>query len=151
MNLIQKIFYRSFSKANFEQMKQALIIFTISLMLCSCAPQREFVAFGDAGTFRPGPQHSGSQFSGPEGEYDSYELVDNGGVPNQGIAPMYSGSLQRGYGHRNSTPSISPDTPMYYNARQPGYGGYNNGGYPRAVDTYDQHGNRQTMIIPNPW
>lgn len=108
-------------------MKKSLIILTISLTLCSCAPQREFVAFGDAGTFHPGPHHSGSQFSGPDGEYDSYELVDNGGVPNQGIAPMYSGGHQRGYG------------------------GYNNGGYPRAVDTYDQYGNHQTRIYPNTW
>jgi len=131
-------------------MKKSLIILTISLALCSCAPQREFVAFGDAGTFHPGPHHSGSQFSGPDGEYDSYELVDNGGVPNHGIAPMYSGGPQRGYGYRNPSPSISPATPMYYDARQPGYGG-NNGGYPRAVDAYDQYGNRQTRIIPNPW
>jgi hypothetical protein len=59
--------------------------------LSSCMPQREFVQFGNPGTFHPGPRHSGGGSSGPDGEYDSYELVDHGGVPNQGIPPMYSG------------------------------------------------------------
>jgi len=109
------------------------------------------VQFGQPGTFHPDYPVAGGESGTPSGEYDSYELVDNGGIPNHGIAPMYSGGHQRGYGYRNPSPSISPDTPMYYDARQPGYGGYNNGGYPRAVDAYDQYGNRQTRIIPNPW
>ena len=108
-------------------MKKPLVILAISLMLCSCAPQREFVQFGHPGTFHPGHQHAGGESSTASDEYDSYELVDNGGIPNQGIAPMYSGGHQRGYG------------------------GYNNGGYPRAVDTYDQYGSHQSRIYPNTW
>ena len=91
------------------------------LALISCAPQREFVRFGDAGTFRPG---ANQQVSGPDGayeEYDSYEVIDHG-APNHGYPAMYSG--------------------------QPGYQG---GGYPAAVQTYDQYGNPQTVIVPNPW
>jgi hypothetical protein len=75
------------------------------------------VRFGDAGTFRPG---ANQQVSGPDGEYDSYEVIDHG-APNHGVPPMYSG--------------------------QPGY----QGGYPAAVQTYDQYGNPQTLIVPNPW
>ena len=60
-------------------------------LVCACAPQREFVQFGNPGTFHPGPRHSGGGSSGHDDEYDSYELVDHGGVPNQGIPPMYSG------------------------------------------------------------
>lgn len=66
------------------------------VVVCACAPQREFVQFGNPGTFHPGPSRFAPQFSGPEGEYDSYELVDHGGVPNHGIPPMYSGQ-QGGY------------------------------------------------------
>lgn len=70
------------------------LAFVAIVALCSCAPQREFVQFGNPGTFHPGPRHSGGETNGPDGEYDSYELVDHGGAPNQGIPPMYSG--QRG-------------------------------------------------------
>ena len=130
-------------------MKTPLIFFAIvPLMICSCAPQREYVAFGDAGTFHPGPRYSSEEFSDADTEYDSYELVDNGRSPNHGIPPMYGGGYSR-YGHRSAPPSVPHDAPMYYDGRHGRHGGQ--GGYPRAVDTYDQHGNRQTMIIPNPW
>lgn len=71
------------------------ISLTFLSLLCSCAPQREFVRFGDPGTFHPGRPESAVPFSGPEGEYDSYELIDRG-APNQGIPAMYSGR-QGGY------------------------------------------------------
>ena len=61
------------------------------LSLSACAPQREFVHFSDAGTFHPGPGHSGGDRGKPQGEYDSYELIDHA-APNQGIAPMYQGN-----------------------------------------------------------
>ncbi len=67
-----------------------LVAILAIVTLCSCAPQREFVQFGNPGTFHPGPRQSGDESSGHDGEYDSYELVDHGGVPNQGIPPMYS-------------------------------------------------------------
>ena len=88
----------------------------------SCAPRREFVRFEDAGTFRPGPGQGDRRVGPPDGEYDSYELIDNG-APSQGIAPMYQGSQQPAY----------------------------NGGYPQVVDTYDPYGNPQRVVIPNPW
>lgn len=94
--------------------------------LLSCAPQREFVRFGDAGTFRPGPAQGERSVDRPEGEYDSYELIDHG-APNHGIAPMYQGQQQ------DYQPS-----------------GYD-GGYPQVVDTLDSYGNPQRVIIPNPW
>lgn len=127
-------------------MKTPLFFFAIvPLLICSCSPQREFVAFGDAGTFHPGTHHSTDQFSGPDGEYDSYELVDNGRSPNHGIPPMYGGAYSR-YDQRSAPPSVPPDAPMYHDGRHQGQGGY-----PRAVETYDQYGNPRTVIIPNPW
>ena len=127
-------------------MKTPLIFFAIvPLMICSCAPQREYVAFGDAGTFHPGPRYSSEEFSDADTEYDSYELVDNGRSPNHGIPPMYGGGYSR-YGHRSAPPSVPHDAPMYYDGRHGGQGGY-----PRAVETYDQYGNPRTVIIPNPW
>jgi hypothetical protein len=103
-------------------MNQSLLVLLAVLLLAGCAPQREFVRFGDAGTFRPGPQPGAQRnFSGPDGEYDSYELIDHG-APNHGVPPMYSG--------------------------QPSHQG---GGYPAAVPTYDAYGNPQTIIVPNPW
>ena len=103
----------------------ALAIFALS----ACAPQREFVQFSDAGTFHPGPRQGGGDRGEPQGEYDSYELIDHG-APNQGIAPMYQGN-QQGY------------------QQQPrGHGG---GGYPAVVETYDQYGNPRNVIVPNPW
>ena len=62
----------------------------LPLLLSACAPQREFVRFEDAGTFRPSPVPlvQDSPFQGPVGEYDSYELVDHG-APNHGIPPLY--------------------------------------------------------------
>lgn len=66
-------------------------------LVCACAPQREFVQFGNPGTFHPGPRHTGTESSGHDDEYDSYELVDHGGVPNQGIPPMYSGQRGNNY------------------------------------------------------
>ena len=103
----------------------ALAIFALS----ACAPQREFVQFSDAGTFHPGPGQGGGDRGEPQGEYDSYELIDHG-APNQGIAPMYQGN-QQGY------------------QQQPrGHGG---GGYPAVVETYDQYGNPRNVIVPNPW
>jgi len=70
----------------------------IAFLLSACAPQREFVRFGNAGTFHPGPQPGAQSFSGPEGEYDSYELIDHGTVPNHGIPPMYANPYS-GYGY----------------------------------------------------
>jgi hypothetical protein len=92
----------------------------------SCAPRREFVRFEDAGTFRPGPGQGDRQVGPPDGEYDSYELIDHG-APSQGIAPMYQGQ-QNDY-------------------QRSGHGA----GYPQVVDTYDPYGNPQSVIIPNPW
>lgn len=99
------------------------------LALGACAPQREFVQFSDAGTFHPGPGQAGGDRGEPEGEYDSYELIDHG-APNQGIAPMYQGN-QQGY--------------------QPQPRGHGGGGYPAVVETYDQYGNPRNVIVPNPW
>jgi hypothetical protein len=67
----------------------------LAALVCACAPQREFVRFDNAGTFHPGTSRSAAHFSGPDGEYDSYELIDHG-APNHGIPPMYSGQ-QGGY------------------------------------------------------
>lgn len=104
-----------------SHLNQTLLALLAAFLLAGCAPQREFVGFGDAGTFRPG---ANQQVSGPDGadeEYDSYEVIDHG-APNHGYPAMYSG--------------------------QPGYQA---GGYPAAVQTYDQYGNPQTIIVPNPW
>jgi hypothetical protein len=101
-----------------SHLNQSLPALIAVLLLAGCAPQRDFVRFGDAGTFRPG---ANQQVSGPDGEYDSYEVIDHG-APNHGYPAMYSG--------------------------QPGYQA---GGYPAAVQTYDQYGNPQTLIVPNPW
>jgi hypothetical protein len=103
-------------------MKKSLLILTITLSVSGCAPRREFVRFEDAGTFRPGPGQDERRMGAPEGEYDSYELI-NHGAPNHGIAPMYQGYQQ----------------PVYH------------GGYPQVVETYDPYGNRQRVVIPNPW
>ena len=99
------------------------------LALTACAPQREFVLFSDAGTFHPGPGQGGGDRGEPQGEYDSYELIDHG-APNQGIAPMYQGN-QQGY--------------------QPQPRGHGGGGYPAVVETYDQYGNPRNVIVPTPW
>jgi hypothetical protein len=103
-------------------LNQTVLALIVALFLASCAPQREFVRFGDAGTFHPGPLHGSG--AGPDGsveEYDSYEVIDHG-APNHGVPPMYS--------------------------RQPSY---QSGGYPAAVPTYDPYGNPLTIIVPNPW
>ena len=101
---------------------------TFLLLGASCAPQREFVQFGDAGTFHPPASIRRESADGEE--YDSYELIDHG-APNHGVPPMYGGQ-QRGY-----SPSYQPQ----------GYGG----GYPQVMETVDQYGNRDRVIIPNPW
>jgi hypothetical protein len=103
------------------------------LVLSACAPQREFVQFSDAGTFHPGHGQGGGDRGEPQGEYDSYELIDHG-APNQGIAPMYQGN-QNGY-------------QQGYQPQPRGHGG---GGYPAVVETYDQYGNPRNVIVPNPW
>ena len=68
-------------------LNQSLFALLAVLLLTSCAPQREFVRFGDAGTFHPGPRHSSG--GGSDEEYDSYEVIDHG-APNHGVPPMYS-------------------------------------------------------------
>jgi len=83
-------------------MRHAALSLLLALLLSACAPQREFVRFRDAGTFHPGPQSGGQNFSGPEGEYDSYELIDHGTVPNHGIPPMYSQDPYGAYGYPTS-------------------------------------------------
>lgn len=67
---------------------QSLIALLALLLIASCAPQREFVRFGDAGTFHPGPRHGSG--GGSDEEYDSYEVIDHG-AQNRGVPPMYSG------------------------------------------------------------
>lgn len=94
-----------------------LVIFS----LISCAPQREFVRFEDAGTFYPGPSEGRRRIGPPSDEYDSYELIDNG-APNQGIAPMYQG-------------------------QQPSYGD----DYPAVQQGFDQYGNPVNVVVPRPW
>jgi hypothetical protein len=98
------------------------------LLGVACAPQREFVQFGDAGIFRP--QANIRHESADGEEYDSYELIDQG-APNHGVPPMYGGQ-SRGY------------APTHYPQGQ-------DGGYPRVMEVQDQYGNRDTVIIPNPW
>jgi hypothetical protein len=106
-----------------------VIAFILLLALGACMPEREYVQFSDAGTFHPGPAQGGGDGSGPQGEYDSYELIDHG-APNHGIAPMYQG-YQQGY-------------------QQP-HRGHHGRGYPAVVETYDQYGNPRNVIVPNPW
>ena len=77
-----------------------LVPIALILLLPACTPRREFVRFGYAGTFHPGPQPGSQNFSGPESEYDSYELIDHGTVPNQGIPSMYANPYS-GYGFSN--------------------------------------------------
>jgi hypothetical protein len=66
------------------------LLLLLGFLLSACAPQREFVRFDDAGTFRPQPAREvlPASFQGPSGEYDSYELIDHG-APNHGIPPLY--------------------------------------------------------------
>jgi len=104
----------------------AILFVLLLLSLSACGPEREFVQFSDAGTFHPGPGQSRGDRGGPEGEYDSYELIDHG-APIQGIAPMYQENHQ---GYRNP---------------------HRGGGYPAVVETYDQYGNPRNVIVPNPW
>ena len=112
----------------------AILVFALAIFALSvCGPQREFVQFSDAGTFHPGPGQGGGDRGEPQGEYDSYELIDHG-APNQGIAPMYQGN-QNGY-------------QQGYQPQPRGHGG---GGYPAVVETYDQYGNPRNVIVPNPW
>jgi hypothetical protein len=66
---------------------QSLLTLLTVFLLVSCAPRREFVRFEDAGTFHPRPGQ-GDRGGAPDGEYDSYELIDHG-APSQGIAAMY--------------------------------------------------------------
>jgi hypothetical protein len=90
--------------AGISAMKTKLYFLAIvTLMLCSCAPQRE---------------------------YDSYEVIDHG-TPNHGVPPMYGGQ-GRGY------------APTHYPRGH-------DGGYPKVMEVQDQYGNRDTVIIPNPW
>lgn len=114
----------AFAKKLSSSSRLALSI--LALWLNSCAPQREFVRFEDAGHFHAGSPQRERPASRPEGEYDSYELIDHG-APNHGIAPMYQGQ-QQAY-------------------QQSGYGG----GYPQMLDAYDPYGNPQQVVIPNPW
>ena len=93
----------------------ALPVVALAISLSACAPQREFVQFSDAGTFHPGPAQGGGDRSAPQGEYDSYELIDHG-APNQGIAPMYQGNQQG-----------------YQQGYQPQPRGHGGGGYPAVV------------------
>jgi hypothetical protein len=44
------------------------LAFVAIVAFCSCAPQREFVQFGNPATFHPGPRHSGGESSGHDGE-----------------------------------------------------------------------------------
>ena len=106
-----------------------VIAFILLLALGACMPEREYVQFSDAGTFHPGPAQGGGDRSAPQGEYDSYELIDHG-APNHGIDPMYQG-YQQGY-------------------QQP-HRGHHGRGYPAVVETYDQYGNPRNVIVPNPW
>jgi hypothetical protein len=119
-------FFRFLMKMESRTKPLRIFLYLIQLIsaswMISCAPQREFVRFEDAGTFRPGRGDDGARPGRPEGEYDSYELIDHG-APNHGIAPMY-------HGHQ-----------------PPVYGG----GYPALVETYDPYGNPQGLVIPNPW
>ena len=85
-----------------------LIAGLVMFALSSCMPQREFVQFGNPGTFHPGPRHSEGHSGNPAGEYDSYELVDHGGIPNHGIPPMYSGQ-------QDSYPAAVPGYDAYGN------------------------------------
>jgi hypothetical protein len=115
--------------AGISAMKTKLYFLAIvTLMLCSCAPQREFVQFGDAGIFRP--QANIRNEPGDGEEYDSYEVIDHG-TPNHGVPPMYGGQ-GRGY------------APTHYPRGH-------DGGYPKVMEVQDQYGNRDTVIIPNPW
>ena len=98
------------------------------LLGVACAPQREFVQFGDAGIFRP--QANIRHEAGDGEEYDSYEVIDHG-APNHGVPPMYGGQ-GRGY------------APTHYPRGH-------DGGYPKVMEVQDQYGNRDTVIIPNPW
>jgi hypothetical protein len=88
---------------------QPLLALLAAYLLASCAPLREFVKFGDAGTFHPGPRHgSGSGSDGSDEEYDSYELIDHG-APNHGVPPMYSGQPSyQGGGYPASGPHLRP-------------------------------------------
>lgn len=111
-------------------------------LVCACTPQREFVQFGNPGTFHPGPRHSGGGSSGHNDEYDSYELVDHGGVPNQGIPPMYSGQqagvLQAG--------------PQYYTSPEPYYGQDVRNYTDAPVIMRDaRYPNAPNRIIPRSW
>ena len=111
-------------------------------LICSCAPQRVFVPFGNAGTFHPGPRHTGGQFSSPDGEYDSYELVDHGGVPNQGIPPMYSGQQ----------PGVLQTGPQYYTSSEPYYGQDVRNYTDAPVIMRDaRYPNAPNRIIPRSW
>jgi hypothetical protein len=110
-------------------MKPLLFIAGSAALLVGCAPQREFVRFGNPGTFQPSNQ-STAILSGPTGEYDSYEVIDHG-APNHGYPPMYSGG-----GYASPAPAFSHP---------------HDGGYPKVVDTYDQFGNPRSVIIPQPW
>lgn len=110
------------SRTKLQRVALHLLPLIFASCLISCAPQREFVRFEDAGTFRPGRGDGEKRPHGPEGEYDSYELIDHG-APNHGIPPMYQGQQQ----------------PVY------------SGGYPQIVETYDPYGNPRNVIVPNPW
>jgi hypothetical protein len=82
------------------------LAFLSMVAFSSCAPQREFVRFGDAGTFHPGPRH-GSGGSSDE-EYDSYEVIDHG-APNHGVPAMYSGQPSyKGGGYPAAVPTYDP-------------------------------------------
>ena len=79
---------------------------TFLLLGASCAPQREFVQFGDAGIFRP--QANIRHESGDGEEYDSYEVIDHG-APNHGVPPMYSGQPSyHGGGYPAAVPTYDP-------------------------------------------
>ena len=119
-NFRQELFHALMSKPAIRLSKTLLALSVFSLI--SCAPQREFVQFEDAGTFHPGPGQGNRRIGPPSGEYDSYELIDNG-APNQGIAPMYQGYQQPAYG----------------------------GDYPAVQQGFDQYGNPVNVVVPRPW
>jgi hypothetical protein len=120
LSFFARFLHRGMVKTNviFLQWLWPILVFS----LISCAPQREFVHFEDAGTFHPGPGQGNRRVGPPSGEYDSYELIDHG-APNQGIAPMYQGNQQPAYG----------------------------GDYQAVQQGFDQYGNPVNVVVPRPW
>lgn len=76
-------------------------VFATALVLCACAPKREFVQF-DRPHLHPVP----SQLTAT-GKYDSRGFAGPG-VPNEGIPPMYSHGGPAHYGILVDGPRHSP-------------------------------------------